>query len=96
MKLPVEKEYLQANPLFQVAIDSLNRTELGPTTTGYAAGSMPQIRKASEDGLEKALIGRDPLGSMQSEKKNVGEERRDHHRQLQRFGGVTRPVRGCR
>ena len=71
LELPVEKQYLKQNPLFQVAIKSLNNTKLGPTTTGCVAGSMPQIRKASEDGLEKALIGEDPASAMQTEKKDV-------------------------
>lgn len=33
---------------------------------------MPPIRKASEDGLEKAPIGQNPLRSMQTERKNIG------------------------
>lgn len=71
LELPVEQEYLAANPNFTVAIDSLESTELAPTSTGCVAGSMPQIRKASEDGLERALIGQDPLASMQKAKENV-------------------------
>ncbi len=71
LDLPVEKQYLKQNPLFEVAVRSLDNTKLGPTTTGCLAGSMPQIRKASEDGLEKALIGQDPLTAMQTEKKDA-------------------------
>ncbi|MET1007934.1 MAG: ABC transporter substrate-binding protein [Propionibacteriaceae bacterium] len=68
---PADKEYLAKNPLFQVAIDSLSRTEVGSTTTGCVAGSMPQIRKATEDGLERALIGKDPAQSLAQVQKNV-------------------------
>lgn len=71
LELPVEKEYLAKNPQFQVAIDSLNATEVRPTSTGCVAGSMPQIRKASEDGLERVLIGQDPAASMRQVKENV-------------------------
>ena len=68
---PLDKAFVAKNPLFNVAIDSLNRTKVGPTTTGCAAGSMPQIRKATEDGLERALIGKDVAGSMTQVQKNV-------------------------
>lgn len=71
LELPVEQEYLKQNPQFQVAIDSLNATEVKPTSTGCVAGSMPQIRKASEDGLERVLIGQDPVESMRKVKENV-------------------------
>jgi sn-glycerol 3-phosphate transport system substrate-binding protein len=70
---PLDKKFLAENPLFQVAIDSLARTEVGPTTTGCAAGSMPQIRKATEDGLERALIGKDPTQSLQQVQRNVAK-----------------------
>ncbi len=70
-ELPEEKAYLQKNPLFSVAIKSLDATDLAPTTTGCAAGAMPQIRKATEDGLEKALIGQDPARAMQTERADV-------------------------
>ncbi len=71
LKLPVEQEYLAKNPQFQVAIDSLNATQVRPASTGCVAGSMPQIRKASEDGLERVLIGQDPTESMRKVKENV-------------------------
>lgn len=71
LDLPLDKEWLAKNPLFQVAIDSLGSTKIGPTTTGCVAGSMPQIRKASEDGLERALIGNDPEQSLQQVQENV-------------------------
>jgi sn-glycerol 3-phosphate transport system substrate-binding protein len=68
---PLDKAFLAKNPLFNVAIRSLNATKVGPTTTGCAAGSMPQIRKSTEDGLERALIGKDPAGSMAQVQQNV-------------------------
>jgi sn-glycerol 3-phosphate transport system substrate-binding protein len=70
---PEDKAFLAENPLFQVAIDSLDATEVQPATTGCAAGAMPQIRKATEDGLERALIGKDPLTSLQQVQRNVAE-----------------------
>lgn len=68
---PLDKAFLAKNPLFNVAIRSLSSTKVGPTTTGCAAGSMPQIRKATEDGLERALIGKDPNASMAQVQQNV-------------------------
>ncbi len=70
---PLDRAFLKKNPLFQVAIDSLGSTEVAPTTTGCAAGSMPQIRKATEDGLERALIGKDAAQSMLQVQKNVAK-----------------------
>jgi sn-glycerol 3-phosphate transport system substrate-binding protein len=70
---PLDKEFLAKNPLFQVAIDSLNKTKVAPATTGCAAGPMPQMRKALEDGLERALIGKDATTSLVQVQKNVGE-----------------------
>jgi sn-glycerol 3-phosphate transport system substrate-binding protein len=70
---PLDKEFLAKNPLFQVAIDSLDRTEVAPATTGCAAGPMPQMRKALEDGLERALIGKDPATSLVKVQENVAE-----------------------
>lgn len=68
---PLDKAFVAKNPLFKVAINSLAKTKVGPTTTGCAAGSMPQIRKATEDGLERALIGKDVPSSMAQVQKNV-------------------------
>jgi sn-glycerol 3-phosphate transport system substrate-binding protein len=70
---PVDKEFIAKNPLFKVAIGSLDRTKVSPATTGCAAGPMPQIRKALEDGLERALIGKDPATSLQQVQRNVAE-----------------------
>ena len=46
-------------------------TEAGATTTGCAAVPMPHIRKATEDGLERALIGKDVATSTAQVQKNV-------------------------
>lgn len=73
LDLPEDKAFVAKNPLFTVAIDSLNRTDVSPATTGCAAGPMPQMRKALEDGLERALIGKDPATSLAQVQKNVGE-----------------------
>ena len=70
---PLDKQFLAENPLFQVAIDSLDKTEVSPATTGCAAGPMPQMRKALEDGLERALIGKDPGPSLVQVQKNVAK-----------------------
>ena len=70
---PIDKEFVAANPLFQVAIDSLNATKVSPATTGCAAGPMPQMRKNLEDGLERALIGKDAKTSLVQVQKNVAE-----------------------
>ena len=58
---------------FQVAIDSLKRTKVSPATTGCAAGPMPQMRKSLEDGLERALIGKDAATSLVKAQQNVAE-----------------------
>ena len=70
---PVDKEFVAKNPLFKVAIDSLNKTKVSPATTGCAAGPMPQMRKALEEGLERALIGRDAKTSLVKVQQNVAE-----------------------
>ena len=68
---PEDNAFLAENPLFRVAIDSLDATQVRPATPGCAAGAMPQIRKATEDGLERALIGKDPVASLQQVQENV-------------------------
>ena len=70
---PVDQQFVAANPLFKVAIDSLDRTDVSPATTGCAAGPMPQMRKALEDGLERALIGKDARTSLVKVQENVAE-----------------------
>ena len=70
---PADKEFVAKNPLFTVAIDSLNKTQVSPATTGCAAGPMPQMRKNLEDGLERALIGKDARTSLVKVQENVAE-----------------------
>jgi sn-glycerol 3-phosphate transport system substrate-binding protein len=76
---PVDKAFVAKNPLFQVAIDSLNKTTVSPATTGCAAGPMPQMRKSLEDGLERALIGKDPVTSLVKAQENVAESVRSYN-----------------
>jgi len=61
---PVDVAYRQKNPLFDVAVKQLEGTPLNTATQGCALGVMPQSRKASEDGIEKALNGADAQASM--------------------------------
>ncbi len=70
---PADKEFVASNPLFTVAIDSLDKTTVSPATTGCAAGPMPQMRKNLEDGLERALIGKDARTSLVKVQENVAE-----------------------
>jgi len=70
---PVDREFVAKNPLFEVAIESLDTTKVSPATTGCAAGPMPQMRKALEDGLERALIGKDAATSLVKVQENVAE-----------------------
>jgi sn-glycerol 3-phosphate transport system substrate-binding protein len=62
---PAEKEWLAKYPVFQVAIDSLERTPAVPETSGCAVGVMPQLRNTFEDGFERAVLGDDPQASLQ-------------------------------
>ncbi len=61
---PSDVAYRKANPLFDVAVKQLEATKVTPSSTGCALGVMPQSRKASEDGIEKALNGADAQKSM--------------------------------
>ena len=51
-------------PQFDVAVKQLQNTPASKATQGCLLGVMPQARKASEDGLEKALNGTDPKQAM--------------------------------
>ena len=73
LDVPADREFVAKNPLFRVAIDSLNKTKVTPATAGCAAGPMPQMRKALEDGLERALIGKDAKTSLEKVQENVAE-----------------------
>jgi len=56
---PEDVAWREQYPLFDVAVQQLESTELMPATQGCSAGSMPQARKAAEDALEGALLGGD-------------------------------------
>ncbi len=64
LELPEDVEWRAQYPQFDVAVQQLEETELSPATQGCALGVMPQSRKASEDGLEKAVLGGDPQQSL--------------------------------
>ena len=60
LDLPIDKAWIAKYPQFTTAIDALHATTPSTATAGCALGTMPQSRKASEDGLEKAILGQAP------------------------------------
>jgi len=54
---PVDKAWTAKYPQFQTAVDQLHSTQPSVASAGCILGVMPQARKASEDGLEKAILG---------------------------------------
>ena len=64
LDLPEDVEWREQYPQFDVAVQQLQDTELSVATQGCALGVMPQSRKASEDGIEKAVLGGDPEASL--------------------------------
>ncbi len=64
LDLPEDVQWREEYPQFDVAVQQLEETELSPATQGCLLGVMPQSRKASEDGLEKAVLGGDAQQSM--------------------------------
>ena len=61
---PVDVAWRKQFPQFDVAVKQLQNTPVTKATQGCLLGVMPQARKASEDGLEKALNGTDPKQAM--------------------------------
>ena len=61
---PTDVAWRKQYPQFDVAVKQLESTALTKATQGCLLGVMPQSRKASEDGLEKALNGTDPKQAM--------------------------------
>ena len=61
---PVDVAWRKQYPQFDVAVQQLQNTKLSKATQGCLLGVMPQARKASEDGLEKAINGADPKQAM--------------------------------
>lgn len=60
LDLPEDKAWVQKFPQFSTAIDVLHSEQPSTASAGCALGTMPQSRKASEDGLEKAVLGQAP------------------------------------
>lgn len=61
---PNDVAWRKKYPQFNVAVQELEQTKRDTATQGCLFGVMPQSRKASEDGLEKALNGADPQQAM--------------------------------
>ena len=57
LELPIDKAWVAKYPQFTTAIEVLHAEKPSTATAGCALGTMPQSRKASEDGLEKAILG---------------------------------------
>lgn len=57
LDLPVDKAWVAKYPQFSTAVNVLHSEKPPTATAGCALGAMPQSRKASEDGLEKAILG---------------------------------------
>jgi len=57
LDLPVDKAWVAKHPQFSTAVEVLHSETPSTATAGCALGTMPQSRKASEDGLEKAILG---------------------------------------
>ena len=55
-------------------MQQLEGTELSKATKGCLLGVMPQSRKASEDGLEKAILGADAQTSMTEAADGLAEQ----------------------
>jgi sn-glycerol 3-phosphate transport system substrate-binding protein len=65
LELPEDKAWVTQYPQFTTAITQLHSTKPTNASSGCILGVMPQSRKASEDGLEKAVLGTDPAKAMQ-------------------------------
>jgi sn-glycerol 3-phosphate transport system substrate-binding protein len=76
---PADVAYRKENPLFDVAVKQLEGTELTKATQGCLLGVMPQARKASEDGLEKALNGADPKEAMTAAAQSVAAQAKTYN-----------------
>ena len=63
LDLPVDKAWVAKHPQFSTAVEVLHSEKPSTATAGCALGTMPQSRKASEDGLEKAILGQTPPAS---------------------------------
>jgi sn-glycerol 3-phosphate transport system substrate-binding protein len=66
LDLPEDKAWVAQYPQFTTAITQLHNTKPSNPSSGCILGVMPQARKASEDGLEKAILGTDPATAMKA------------------------------
>ncbi|MEV6284027.1 ABC transporter substrate-binding protein [Kribbella sp. NPDC051770] len=66
LDLPEDKAWVAQYPQFTTAITQLHNTKPSNPSSGCILGVMPQARKASEDGLEKAVLGTDPAQAMKA------------------------------
>ncbi|WBQ05911.1 ABC transporter substrate-binding protein [Kribbella sp. CA-293567] len=66
LDLPEDKAWVAQYPQFTTAITQLHDTKPTNASSGCILGVMPQSRKASEDGLEKAVLGTDPAEAMKA------------------------------
>lgn len=57
LDLPEDKAWVSKYPQFSTAVRVLQSETPSTATAGCALGTMPQARKASEDGLEKTILG---------------------------------------
>lgn len=60
LDLPADKAWVAKYPQFSTAVNVLRAEQPSTATAGCALGTMPQSRKASEDGLEKAILKQAP------------------------------------
>lgn len=60
LDLPEDKAWVRKYPQFSTAVDVLRSEQPSTATAGCALGTMPQARKAAEDGLEKAILKQAP------------------------------------
>ena len=67
LDLPLDKAWVAKHPQFSTAVDVLHAETPSTATAGCALGTMPQSRKAAEDGLEKAILGAAPPATAMSD-----------------------------
>ena len=63
----MDKAWVARYPQFSTAVEVLHSEKPSTATAGCALGTMPQSRKASEDGLEKAILGQTPPATAMSD-----------------------------
>jgi sn-glycerol 3-phosphate transport system substrate-binding protein len=56
----IDKDWVAKYPQFRTAVDQLHALPPSVASAGCLLGVMPQSRKASEDGLEAAIVGSKP------------------------------------